>query len=220
MKKSTFDFEPQLVDYEGAVVRINFDVERVSETIPAMGEGEDIVRDVFKANVIRIPQPLTVEAVREELLKEGFSEIKADAIANKVVLTLVLDGKASGDALALAKSTAIAEITEYDDSDNVNGFLFNGQPLWLDSTLRSKLERRFKVEVSAHEATSSIHFEDGSVITINPETGLTMLDSLEYYAKECYEVTQSHKAAVLALDSVEAVTSYNFKTGYPPKLEF
>ena len=47
-----------------------------------------------------------------------------------------------------------------------------------------------------------------------------MLNVLEMYALECYNVTQSHIAAVKALDTIEEIESYDYTVGYPKKLSF
>ena len=47
-----------------------------------------------------------------------------------------------------------------------------------------------------------------------------MLVAIEVYAGDALNVTESHKAAVNALDSVEAVEAYDITAGYPEKLSF
>jgi len=150
MKKSTFDFKPQLVDYEGAVVRINFDVEKVTESFPSMGDGEPVEREVFKACVVRVPQPLTVEAVKAALLAEGFSEIKANAVATEAIF--IIDG--SND-LGKAKAMVLAKITEYDNSDDVNGFTLGGKQHWIPREYRVIYGDRLAQEMRReHESVS------------------------------------------------------------------
>ena len=43
---------------------------------------------------------------------------------------------------------------------------------------------------------------------------------LEVYAGDALNVTESHKAAVNALNSVEEVEAYDITDGYPEKLTF
>jgi hypothetical protein len=45
-----------------------------------------------------------------------------------------------------------------------------------------------------------------------------MLSQLELYALSCFNKTAEHKAMVQSLESVEEVESYDYKTGYPEKL--
>jgi hypothetical protein len=39
------------------------------------------------------------------------------------------------------------------------------------------------------------------------------------YALQCFNVTAQHKANVLALDTVDDVTSYDYTSGYPEQIE-
>jgi hypothetical protein len=49
---------------------------------------------------------------------------------------------------------------------------------------------------------------------------MQMLLAIEVYASECYDNTQRHIAAVDVLESIEEVESYDYRVGYPNKLEF
>ena len=47
-----------------------------------------------------------------------------------------------------------------------------------------------------------------------------MLYALEVYASKCYDRTQYHIVNAKALNTVDNLRNYNFKTGYPEKLYF
>ena len=49
-------------------------------------------------------------------------------------------------ALVLAKKAKIAEIASYDTSDKVNGFILNGQIVWLDKATRVGLMNSTTIE--------------------------------------------------------------------------
>lgn len=42
--------------------------------------------------------------------------------------------------------------------------------------------------------------------------------TIEVYAKDCYNVTATHQAEVNKLTTIEEVEAYDYKTGYPEKL--
>ena len=44
--------------------------------------------------------------------------------------------------------------------------------------------------------------------------------TISWIASACYDNTAQHKANVSALTIVEEVMNYDYKTGYPNKLEF
>jgi hypothetical protein len=47
-----------------------------------------------------------------------------------------------------------------------------------------------------------------------------MLGLVEVYASDALNVTESHKAAINALDDIEDVEAYDYTVGYPDKLSF
>jgi hypothetical protein len=49
---------------------------------------------------------------------------------------------------------------------------------------------------------------------------MQMLMAIELYASQCYDNTQRHLAAVDALESKEEIDAYDYRVGYPEKLEF
>ena len=224
MKKSTFDFEPQLVDYEGAVVRINFDVEKVTETFPATDDGEPVEREVFKAYVLRLPQPLTVDSIKAALTGEGFEENQAEAYAAEIVLKGVQDGELSGDELKLAKQMVLAKIAVYDISDEVNGFTLGGRTAWIPREYREMFATRLEQEKRRGHETVSLDLPDAQPgdepLTLDVETASLMLEQLNDYATDCYDVTKAHERSVAALESVGDVLAYDFTTGYPEKINF
>jgi hypothetical protein len=47
-----------------------------------------------------------------------------------------------------------------------------------------------------------------------------MLNAIELYASACYDNTQAHIANVKALENIESLKNYDYRTGYPEKLRF
>ena len=45
-----------------------------------------------------------------------------------------------------------------------------------------------------------------------------MLNAVEVYASEALNTTESHKAAINSLDSIEDIEEYDFTIGYPNKI--
>lgn len=124
------------------------------------------------------------------------------------------------DALKLeqAKVEKIAEITAYDTSSSVNGFLLNGVLEWLDKATRVGLMNSTTIAKAAGQKTTTLWL-GGAKFVIDCDEAIRLLSALEMYALECFNVTASHKAAVGWLMSLEDVEAYDFKTGYPKMLE-
>ena len=126
---------------------------------------------------------------------------------------------ASNDALEVAKQAVSDAILEYDASENVNQFMLNDTPMWLDKATRAGLKLRLEAEQEAGKRETTLWYGTAAV-TLTVSTAMVMLNRLEIYASECYDVTQGHLAQVAMLDSVEEVLGYNIEAGYPEKLNF
>lgn len=124
------------------------------------------------------------------------------------------------DALKLdqAKVEKIAEITAYDTSSSVNGFMLNGVLVWLDKATRVGLMNSTTIAKAAGQETTTLWLK-GIKLVVDCDKAIQLLSALEMYALECFNVTASHKAAVNELKSIEEVEVYDYKTGYPKMLE-
>lgn len=124
------------------------------------------------------------------------------------------------DALKLeqAKTDKIAEITAYDTSSSVNGFMLNGVLEWLDKATRVGLMNSTTISKAAGQETTTLWL-GGLKLVVNCDKAIQLLSALEMYALECFNVTASHKAAVGELKTLEEVEAYDYKTGYPKMLE-
>ena len=119
--------------------------------------------------------------------------------------------------LARAKADKIAELEAYDQSE-VNSFSVNGKDMWLDHDLRQQLRISLDALSQAGRETVTKWF-DGLEYTYPIDVWYYMLGLVEVYASDALNVTESHKAAINALESIEDVEAYQF-TGYPEKLSF
>lgn len=125
--------------------------------------------------------------------------------------------------LEQAKMQKIAEIEAYDNSDEVNGFdiVAGGQTMaaWLTPDKRSD----YKNSLDSAEllGMTEVHpVLNGVAITLDIQTAKLALAKIQIYANQCYGVTEQHKAAVNALETVEEVEEYDFTAGYPERLTF
>ena len=123
------------------------------------------------------------------------------------------------NALDVIKEEAIEQITEYDQSEDVNSFTLQGKTMWLPKETRVGLVNSVTIEKNAGKETTALWF-GGERYELPVDTALQMFSALELYALECYNVTAAHKAAVNALESVEDVVAYDYTQGDPEKLNF
>jgi hypothetical protein len=120
--------------------------------------------------------------------------------------------------LARAKANKIAELEAYDASEEVNSFSVDGKTMWLDAQTRQQLRISLDAMQQAGRETVTKWF-DGIEYTYPIDVWYYMLGLVEVYASDALNVTESHKAAINALESIEDVEAYQF-TGYPDKLIF
>ena len=121
--------------------------------------------------------------------------------------------------LNAAKQRKLDEITEYNDSDNVNGFFINGAKVWVDAETRVKGVNGAKAKQTLGATTMS-QWLGGQEFTLSPNMAVMLYAQIESYALDCQNVTEAHKAAVLALTSLEEVENYDVTKGYPDMLSF
>ena len=124
------------------------------------------------------------------------------------------------DALKLkqAKVDKIAEITAYDTSSSVNGFVLNGLLVWLDKATRVGLMNSTTIAKASGQETTTLWL-GGMKLVVDCDKAIQLLSALEMYALECFNVTASHKQAVSEMTTIEEVEAYNYKSGYPKMLE-
>lgn len=121
------------------------------------------------------------------------------------------------DELGDAKRTKLMSISVYDQSDDVNLFYLAGQPMWLDSQTRQTLRISIESYTAVGMETATKWF-GGHQFTFPTSAWLQMLNALEVYAAEALNVTESHKAAVMSMDSISDIEDYDITSGYPEKL--
>ena len=113
----------------------------------------------------------------------------------------------------------IKEIKAYDSSSAVNGFYLGGQELWIASEDRLNLSITITKEKNSGREYTTI-WSNGQSFTLPCVKALQLLDALTIYAHDCYNVTAQHIANVSKMGNYLDIQKYNYKTGYPPKLEF
>ena len=105
----------------------------------------------------------------------------------------------------MAKAAKIAEIAAYSDSDAVNSLTFNGIKTWLTRTVRDGYDTSITAAKNLGEANVTFMVGDNEM-QLPVDQARRVLDLVQRYADACYLVTERHKIAVRALQTVEAVS--------------
>ena len=148
-----------------------------------------------------------------ELLFENGWEIYAEPTKD------IEDPHISEETIESVKNRKLLEIQKYDSSKEVNVFYVQGAPIWLDKATRSGLKLRFESE-SVMGLENTTLWYDGFKFALPLKEAIGMLYALEVYASVCYDNTQFHISNVEKMTDIDEIKRYNFRTGYPDKLEF
>ena len=112
----------------------------------------------------------------------------------------------------------LEEITKYDVSSAVNGFYYQGSEYWLDKATRVGLMNSTRILKESGQTSTTLWFNN-MCLTLPVDDVIDKLSALEQYALSCYNVTASHKIAVQALTTIEAVDNYDITADYPSKID-
>lgn len=116
-----------------------------------------------------------------------------------------------------ARKKKIELAKDYDKSEGVNSFELNGKLVWLDKATRVGLMNSLKIEQSVGRSETELWLA-GEAYTMSIEKAVQLLEMLEIYAKDCYNMTERHIANINALTDSNRVHNYNYTTGYPERL--
>ena len=119
---------------------------------------------------------------------------------------------------AAAQKMVLAEIEKHDTSSAVNGFILNGQRVWLDKATRVGLMNSTTIAKAMGQPTTTLWLGDAKLV-VECDKAIQLLSALEMYALECFNVTAAHKKAVTEMSTVESVLGYDYTAGYPKMLE-
>lgn len=111
------------------------------------------------------------------------------------------------------------KILEYDSSSEVNIFYINGLPVWLDKATRTGLKLRFEAEAASGQTETTLWYNNVQ-FPLTIESAIKMLYAIELYASACYDNTQKHLAIANSLVTAEEIENYDYKSGYPEKINF
>lgn len=113
----------------------------------------------------------------------------------------------------LYKDILLKQLELYDQSDNVNSFVYKGNKFWLDKQQRSCMKT---VAESGLETIDVVM--GGYSLTLPAEFVKQFILQLEAYAYKCFVVTAKHQQKIQSLQNIEDILNYDFTTGYPEKL--
>ena len=121
--------------------------------------------------------------------------------------------------LMTARQEKIAELMQWDDSNELNSFQLNGQQLRIRLDKRKDM-RQSLLALDAENVSEFTYWNDDSPITLPVSVFINIMNKYEIYALTCYNITAQHKADIMGMSDVDAVKQYDVKDSYPEKLVF
>lgn len=103
---------------------------------------------------------------------------------------------------------------EYDNSAEVNSFYINDKRVWFDKDTRVGLFNLLNIEKASNTETITLWF-NSMPVEMNVNKAISLLTTVEKYAKQCYDNTQKHYTEIVQLNSIEACLQYDITAGYP-----
>ena len=210
----------------------NYDITQYTVKVRDMDSEEEKDETRYSYIQVRISGKPTLSKCVEAILKQYVNEEKStlydvmllqgtndqiDDIYYNIQVDFGIESPISK--LDQAKKEVIRKIDEYDTSVNVNSFKLNGIDVWLSKDTRVGLMNSISIEKAAGKEQSVLWF-NSICVTVNCDSAIQMLSTLELYALDCYNKTAEHKVNVRNLSSIEEVHNYDYTQGYPSKLEF
>lgn len=187
-------------------------------TVLTADAGKKIVKDNFVCGtVVWLAVGDDTDAYKEVSVEEADALEKAQHETDGVKPDEETPSAEMPTDIDMAKAAKIAEIAAYSDSDAVNSLTFNGMKTWLTRTVRDGYDTSITAAKNLGEANVTFMVGDKEM-QLPVEQARRVLDLVQRYADACFIVTERHKIAVRALQTVEEVESYDYTRGYPEKL--
>ena len=176
---------------------------------------KEVVKYIRDSEIPEKPY-IELERMIPQPVKDGYTAVlNADFESNKVWYDLIKNPRT----LNQAKQEMLSKIIQYDSSDTVNSFTFNGIKCWFDAEQRRGYAQSILSCKTLQVETIQVPIGN-TIVTMKVSDADIMLARVHLYADNCFMVTLQHKNTVNNLTTIEEVDSFDYKSGYPDKLVF
>lgn len=178
-------------------------------------DGKNVIK-TLKEIVIRKDGRVTYNPTEEMVLADGWVEYVAPE--PKPIPEEVL--------IERARRKKLDELHNYDESSEVNDciIVYQGKEIhyWANKTERNDLKNAVRDCIAMGREYYRLDLRDkGISLTIQCESLLGMMATLEVYAIDSFNKTTDHEFAIKALSVRDEIEAYDFRVGYPdiPRFE-
>ena len=163
----------------------------------------------------------TIMEVAKAIIQSGrlCSVEELESISNALVhaFNVNVDDSELFDA---AKEMLLALNSAYGSSEDVNVFHYEDKDFWIDKETRAAILSRIDAEEEKGKTNTNFSAGNTHFFNIPIASVREILNDLEVYAAECYDMTQSHQLAIQDLELYADVYEYDYQDGYPEPLTF
>lgn len=178
---------------------------------------------VYAQTTIMYNDTIVSNPTDEQYKKCGYKEVVDDKKIGDVITyteddtTITINHSISLDN---ARQYMTGLINDYDKNENVNIFFLNGIPIWLDGEKRLQLRNAVKDTMDNGGETYGLCIDNVGIVQLPCEQIIAILQAVELYAIQCYQVTFLHIEEVKKLEDIDTILNYPYTEGYPTPLHF
>lgn len=165
-----------------------------------------IKNGVFASDTIKLNGCVVCNPTEDMLRQAGYEEYQEPEPTDE-------------EKLVQAKQSKLQEIEAYDQSEAVNSFMLNGKARWLSVSKRQSIAYSAKILKEKGHDSITIWFDTDKVV-LPIDDAISLLDTLEVYAKTTNNVTHEHMLTVDGLSDIEEVHNFDVTAGYPRKVDY
>lgn len=132
--------------------------------------------------------------------------------------SVIINNIIESNILAAIKQKKKKEALNYYNSDDINLIEVQGVYVYLDPDLRFKIKERLIATKEKGIENTNLNLKSIRFENINVDTVSKMLDEIVLQYAKAYDVEQQHEINIDSFSTIENVISYDYKSGYPAKL--
>lgn len=124
------------------------------------------------------------------------------------------------DKVKEARNKKIHEVLSYNNSKEVNSFIFQGQRLWVERDERVSFKTAVEAKIALGIEEVELPIKQLIGIKLNCQLVLKMLYMLENYCSMADAQMKKHLYALDKLTNVDEINNYDYKEGMPEIINF
>lgn len=169
----------------------------------------------IKDGIIKARNKIVIKKDKKQIINPKHEDLIADGWVEYVAPTPA--EPTEEEKLNRSKNSKKNEVQMYHDSNDVKGFSINGEAHSVDTETLNKMTFRVIAESAMNINKTTLWF-NGKAYNFKTKDAMDLLYQLQIYFGNCFDVTNEHKSNIDNLESNEEVNGYDYRSGYPQKV--